>query len=227
MKFSEQLQGLVDHAEIAGKQRLEERLRAFVTTVVDGLGADWGEFQREELFEDAEEAGEAAMWLDAVHCARKLGLSGASCADIELSGSTTADDTCAQIAQLFATKALPNKGFVYVLWTASPEEYGYIGSAGSLSECTFSPKSPAGKALADAETLSLLVPARGGKKQLKELRSSLIHLSRCKLDVDPTHNDEVDAEMPDSPAWQPIRQLSDLLEDAGVLLFNRAQTGED
>lgn len=227
MKFADQLLGLVEYAESTGKERLDSRLRSFVATVVDGLKADWGEFERQELIEDAEEAGEAAIWLDAVHCARKLGMTGAKVADIPLAGGSTAGNAQASIAQLFESKALPKKGFVYVLWTASPEEYGFVGTAGSLSECKFSPKSSAGKALADAETLSLIVPARGGKKQLSELSSSIIHLTRCKLDADPTHNDDVDADMPDSPAWKPIQQLSDLLEDAGVLLFNRAQTGED
>lgn len=231
MKFSEQLQDLVEHAEAAGKEHLNSRLRSFVATVVDGLVEggknEWSEFNRDELVEDAEEAGEAAIWLDAAHCARRLGMKGASGADIALSGNDTPADTQASINQLYADTALPKKGFVYVLWTAAPEEYAYVGTAGSVSECKFSPKSEAGHALPDAATLSLIVPARGGKKQLSELASSIVHLIRCKTDADPTHNDDVDADMPDSPSWQPIKQLSDLLEDAGVLLFNRAQTGED
>ena len=72
MRFSEKLDELIHHAEQAGKERVRESLDAFVGTLVDGLGDDWQQFDKSTLVQDAEDAGEGAIWLDAAACARNL-----------------------------------------------------------------------------------------------------------------------------------------------------------
>ena len=227
MTFQEQLTQLVEHATQAGKERIATRLESYTNTVIASLREDWDDFELAELTSDAEEAGEGAMWLDAAECVRNQVLDGkAAFADVSLLKST-ARDVASEVEQLFASKTLPGKGLVYVLWSEAPEHYAYVGRVSGPKKLKFSGKGPLARALESADTLSLLVPVKGGEANLSSISSSIIHLSRCQTEADPEFNDDVDADMPDSDAWKPIVALSDLLEHAGVHLNNRAKTGED
>jgi hypothetical protein len=226
MRFSQRLAELIRYAEEAGKQRIRESLDAFVGTLVDGLGDDWSKFDQSTLTQDADDAGEGAIWLDAVACARSLADEHAAHADIALANQTPSD-VAAEVDRLFSSRQLPAKGLVYVLWDESPESYSFVGRASSRKKLDFTGKGGLARALSRSATLSLIVPNRGGQAQLEALASSIIHLIRCKMEEDPRFNEDVTAEMPDSVAWKPIEALSDLLEEAGVHLYNRAKTGED
>ena len=205
MTFQEQLTQLVEHATQAGKERIATRLESYTNTVIASLREDWDDFELAELTSDAAKA---------------------AFADVSLLKST-ARAVASEVEQLFASKTLPGKGLVYVLWSEAPEHYAYVGRVSGPKKLKFSGKGPLARALESADTLSLVVPVKGGEANLSSISSSIIHLSRCQTEADPEFNDDVDADMPDSDAWKPIVALSDLLEHAGVHLNNRAKTGED
>ncbi len=232
MSFSETLERLVEEAYTEGTKKLDESLKSFAATMIDSLQEDWGDFELSNLTADADDAGEAAMWLDAVACTKKLASGKAHYADIELQG-LAGGDVAAQVAELFESKKLPNKGLVYIAWSEvegddlSASDYSYVGYAPSHRKLNFKSTSKLGKAIKEATTLSLIVPKNSKGDDLEALASSIIHLTRAATNEDPTFNDDVDAAMPDSPAWKKLDQLSDMLEQAGVHLNNRARTGED
>lgn len=230
MSFSDTLEQMVEQAHTEGTKRLEQSLSSFASTMVDALKEDWGDFDVSALTTDADDAGEAAMWLDAVACTKKLAAGKAHYADIEVQ-NLTPGDVSAQVNELFESKKLPSKGLVYVAWSpvdgSDVADFSYVGYAASYRKLNFKGTSKLGKALKEATRLSFVVPKAAKGDDLEALSSSILHLTRATTDEDPTFNDDVDAAMPDSPAWKKLDQLSDMLEQAGVHLHNRARLNED
>lgn len=216
---------LVAHAEPAGEQKLENSLQAVVATVMSALKDDWARFDKNDLTQDAEDAGEGAIWLDAVtHVKKTLLHKKTVFHDISLTDERAPGDVSAEVAKCVKT----SKGWIYVLWDDDGgDDFEFVGTATTVKQMKFTGKSGLAKALPESDTLSLLLPHKHTRADLSEAASSIIHLIRCTADCDPTYNEDVDAEMPDSAAWNRVQQLSDLLENAGVHLFNRAKTGED
>lgn len=225
MGFEQRLTQLIAHAEPAGEHKLDASLRAVVACIVSALKDDWTQFDKQDLNEDAEDAGEAAIWLDAVtHAKSSLIHPKTKFHDIRLNEGLTPGDVAAEVSSCVGK----SKGWLYVLWDDDGgDDFEFVGTATTIKQMKFTGKSGLAKALPESDTLSIVIPPKVTRSDLEEAASSIIHLIRCVADCDPTYNEDVDAEMPDSPAWDRVQQLSDLLEHAGVHLFNRAKTGED
>jgi len=228
MSFERILLSWIEHAEDKGESELTRRLENVAKKVVAALKGPWEDFDKTELTEDSDDAGEAALWLDAAETADQAMVADKQSRIVDVKLGRDSSDNQRHVQGLFASGETPTGGFVYVAYTSGKKsEFNFVGHGKSARALPFSGSSKASNALRASDRLALLFPRLSSQTKLEELESAICYLIRCATGDDPAYQPDVEPEMPDSEAWDRIEGLSDLLESAGVHLYNHAKHGED
>lgn len=93
-----------------------------------------------------------------------------------------------QIYALFESKDAPERGFVYVAWSARPERFMYVGKAASIQRLNLATHGKLANATAHVTTLSLLFPTQSTERNLLDLEASVIELVRSSTGALPELN---------------------------------------
>lgn len=124
----------------------------------------------------ADEAVEAADIADAADFVNSKVLSAGNGRVVDL--KTSADFAAVQdrIAELFETKQVPIRGFVYVAWSGRPEEFVYVGRAKDSKRLSLAAHGKLAHATATASTVSLLFPTQSREEIIRDLEACVIRL---------------------------------------------------
>jgi hypothetical protein len=229
MTARERLLQLVKNAERRGEAEVDRQLGLVVETITRALKKPWDDFDKRSLTVPADAAGEAALWLDAAQCADRCLLADkrARFIELELSGDARVDrghylEACQGVIS-------GQRGFVWMASRGSGSKTvcTYIDVGRGLGGVRFAGNAKASRALAASSHLTLFVPGKATLSSLRELQASVMILARAETGKEPEFQGPSDVELPESEVWHRIEALSDLLEQAGVHLFNRAKLHED
>jgi hypothetical protein len=94
-----------------------------------------------------------------------------------------------QILDMFETRQAPHRGFVYVAWSARPEEYWYIGKANTSSRLNLVAHGKLARATAHATQLSLVFPTQSRQDILEGVEAALLALIEAYMGEPPKLND--------------------------------------
>ncbi len=81
-----------------------------------------------------------------------------------------------RILGLFESKEAPPRGFVYVAWSARPEEFLYVGRAKDSGRLGLTAHGKLAHATASASTVSLLFPTQSRANTIESLEACVIRL---------------------------------------------------
>lgn len=81
-----------------------------------------------------------------------------------------------RILELFEAKEVPPRGFVYVVWSARPEDFYYVGRARGSGRLGLSAHGKLAHATAKASTVSLLFPTQSRAEIIESLEACVIRL---------------------------------------------------
>ena len=121
MSFERILLNLIEHAEQKGESELTRRLNNLAKKMIAALKGPWEDFDKSELTEDSDEAGEAALWLDAAETADQAMVSDKQSRIVDVKLGRDASDNQSHVQNLFSSGETPSAGFVYVAYTAGKQ----------------------------------------------------------------------------------------------------------
>lgn len=114
------------------------------------------------------------------------------------------------ILALFETGQAPDRGFVYVAWSARPERFVYVGMAATSNRLTLAGHGKLAHALATVSTVSLLFPTQSRKETLQSLEGSVIRVIEAACGVLPENNSRREA-VPVGESQEELEQLAAFL----------------
>ncbi len=115
-----------------------------------------------------------------------------------------------QIDELFESGEAPNRGFVYVAWSARPERFLYVGKASSSGRLNLTQHGTLSNAIAHASTLSLVFPAQSREETIKSLEASIIRLAQFSA-PDGLEFNKKNESIPSGSAAESINKLASFL----------------
>jgi hypothetical protein len=104
-----------------------------------------------------------------------------------------------------------DRGFVYVAWKARPEEYHYVGKAGSSARMNLDAHGKLLEALKSASTLSFIFPAISKANTISNLEAAMMHLIEFKTGSLPTENDKKESSHLDYECGEELTQIRKLI----------------
>jgi hypothetical protein len=175
MPFEEKLRQLSDRVNDKHGSSLERSTKHLAGLVASVLrNGTWSELSartEKELKDAAEETLFHSVCLDAAGYLDEKVLSSGRIVDLKLKNDLRAVQD--QIQGMFDSKAAPKRGFVYVAWCQRPEEYWYVGKAGTVDRLNLSAHGKLARATADATQLSLVFPSQSKEEILSGVEASI------------------------------------------------------
>jgi hypothetical protein len=118
------------------------------------------------------------------------------------------------ILDLFDAGHAPDRGFVYVAWSARPERFVYVGMAASSNRLTLSAHGKLAHALATVSTVSLLFPTQSRKETLQYLEASVTRVIEAACGALPENNSRRET-VPVGESQRELDQLATFLTRVG------------
>lgn len=128
------------------------------------------------MTESAVQARELARTIDATGYLSDKVFNAGNALIVDLKLKMDLDAVQAQILEMFESKDAPRRGFVYVAWTASPEEYWYVGKANTADRLSLAAHGKLARATAHATKLSLIFPSQSREEMLLGVEASVLAL---------------------------------------------------
>lgn len=214
MELEDKLRQISDRAERDSRSELQKHVRTLASLIARVLKDEtWNDVTArtdKHLTDAAAKARELARILDATgYLFDKVFQPGqAQIVDLKLKQDLYAVQ--AQILEMFESKAAPQRGFVYVAWSASPEEYWYVGKASTANRLNLTSHGKLARATADATKLSLIFPSQSREQVLLGVEASVLALIEDYTGKLPRFNDRRGKVVKNSGANE-LRMLSDFL----------------
>ncbi|MFZ5698676.1 MAG: hypothetical protein ACOY9J_08210 [Pseudomonadota bacterium] len=114
----------------------------------------------------------------------------AKVADLTLGPDRSRETLKAKISEFLQEVNVNDRGFVYVAWKARPEEFHYVGKAGSSARMNLDAHGKLLEALKSASTLSFIFPAMSKANTISNLEAAMMHLIEFKTGSLPSENDK-------------------------------------
>lgn len=172
-------------------QRSTRELADLIATVLRDRNWDSMSVKTDDkLSNTVSEVREAARLLDAAEYIQEkvLSPSNGKIVDLRLKKNKDFQVVQEQIKEMFATKKVPQRGFVYVAWSRKPERYLYVGKAKSPSRLDLTSNGKLSWATMYATTLSLLFPSKSDEEILLGVEASILSLINNYTRKLPKHN---------------------------------------
>lgn len=115
-----------------------------------------------------------------------------------------------QIEHMFETKEAPYRGFVYIAWSARPEEYWYVGKANTAERLNLASHGKLARATAHATQLSLIFPSQSREEILEGVEAAMLALIESHIGKLPELNDRRERVV-ENKGTEELRLLSDFL----------------
>ncbi len=128
------------------------------------------------IHETADQAVDAADLADAADFVSTKVLSADNGKVVDLKSNGDFRTVQDRILDLFETKQVPARGFVYVAWSARPEEFLYVGRAKDSGRLTLAAHGKLAHATASASTVSLVFPTQSRDETIRSLEACIIRL---------------------------------------------------
>lgn len=180
MKLEDKLRQVFDRAEMFSHDALQRQTRTLASLITNVLrDAAWGNIAArtaKALSDAAAQARELARILDATGYLedKVFQPKNARIVDIRLKQDLQAVQD--QIQEMFDTKEAPQRGFVYIVWSARPEEYWYVGKANTVERLNLNSHGKLARATAHATKLSLIFPSQSREEVLAGVEASVLAL---------------------------------------------------
>lgn len=179
MAFEDKLRQIFDKQENISRADLQRQIRSLARLAGGALRDDaWRNATAKidkALSEAAAEARRLARILDATGYLEDKVLHKASLiVDVRLKPELRSVQD--QIEKMFETKEAPCRGFVYIAWSARPEEYWYVGKANTVERLNLAAHGKLARATADATQLSLIFPTQSREAILQGVEAAMLAL---------------------------------------------------
>lgn len=126
-------------------------------------------------------------------------------------------DAQSQIHDMFDTGKAPKRGFVYIAWRQSPEQYFYVGKAGTHDRLNLSSHGKLANTVGRATTLSLVFPNQSSEETLSGLEASIMHLLTLHMDEPPELNAKAER-VPSHDGSEELAELHTFLRNIATMI---------
>ena len=181
MGFENKLHKLCDRAQSKAPQMLDQGIQDIALLAADAIRDNkWDPLpiktqdRLNEAFDNVRFCAEASDASEYINRYLITALHGRVC-DLKISGRHP-DAIQADISNLFDSKQVPRRGFVYVAWTDRPTSYSYVGKASKVDRLNLTRHGNLAHAVAHDTTVSLLFPAQSEETILLGVEASVIRL---------------------------------------------------
>ena len=216
MGFEETLRRLSQRAHTGAKRELATHTRDIARLIHDvierGKSYEISVRTKDHLTDTILDAKFAAEILDASECVNDCVLrakNGLIC-DLRLGGRSL-DQIQDDIHGEFLSGAAPNRGFVYVAWTANPTLYTYVGKASNAGRLNLASHGKLAHAAAYTSTISLLFPSQSREDTLLNVEASIIRLIEHQTGELPELNVKPE-QVPEGSASRDLQGLATFLD---------------
>lgn len=182
MDFEDKLRNISDRAERESRSELQKHVRTLAGLIAKVLkDQTWNDLTArtdKQLIEAADKAQDLARILDASGYLFDKVFHAGQGLIVDLRLKQDLHEVQEQIQEMFASKEAPPRGFVYVAWTASPEEYWYVGKANTVDRLNLAAHGKLARATAPghATKLSLIFPSQSREDMLLGVEASVLAL---------------------------------------------------
>lgn len=212
--MEDKLRSLHDNARTRSKSELARhttKLARLVASVLkDGRWADPSASAAGELQEAAEDAREAALYLDAASFIDEKIFSAEHSKIINIPLKKSLADAQNQIVEMFESGKAPRRGFVYVAWSRRPETFFYVGKASAVDRLTLTAHGKLANTVGRATTLSLIFPSRSVEDTLFSVEGSVMALIQHHTGEMPELNERAER-VPDHEGTNELVELQNFL----------------
>ncbi len=178
MAFDDKLRQMFDKLEKTSRSDLQRQIRSLARLAADALKDDvWRNLSaktNKALLDAAEEARRLAGILDATGYLKDKVLRSETSLIVDVRLKTELRSVQDQIVEMFNTNEAPDRGFVYIAWSARPEEYWYVGKAKNDGRLNLASHGKLAHATAHATQLSLIFPSQSRAEILAGVEAAMI-----------------------------------------------------
>lgn len=117
-----------------------------------------------------------------------------------------------QIHDLFLDYDVPARGFIYIAWSQKPENYFYVGKAGSEKRLRLRAHGTLASTIRDATLLSLIFPAQSREEILLSVEASVMELIEAHTGELPRLNRNA-GRIKFGSKWDAVNDVAKFLDD--------------
>lgn len=214
MAFEDKLRQVFDKLEKTSRSDLQRQIRLLARLVADALKDDaWRPVSvktDKAILDAAVEARRLARILDATGYLEDKVLRSETSLIVDVRLKMDLRSVQDQIVQMFDTKEAPNRGFVYIAWSARPEEYWYVGKANTSKRLNLASHGKLARATAHATQLSLIFPSQSREEILEGVEAATLALIESHIGKPPELNDRRERVV-ENKGTEELRLLSNFL----------------
>lgn len=214
MELEDKLWQICDHTEKTSRSALEKQTCTLAKLIERVLkDATWGHITartRKNISVAVAHARKLARILDATGYLTDKVFQPDQARIVDLKLKHNYYDDIDQIREIFEMKEVPQRGFIYVAWSAKPEEYWYVGKANGSNRLKFPSHGKLANATAKATKLSLIFPSRSDEGVLSGVEASVLALIEFYTGKLPKLNENRGTIVRNS-GTEELRTLSDFL----------------
>ena len=134
--------------------------------------------------------------------------------------------TQSRIYDLFLERRVPRRGFVYLVWSARPEHFFYVGKAKSRERLNLRNRGYIAHALANGATrVSVVFPPGTSDRRRSQLEACVLRVIQERTGTLPEHNSRLER-LPAGDNSECRRQLSDMFHLVGTALERAPKRGK-
>ena len=193
MAFEDKLRQVFDKLEKTSRSDLQRQIRSLARLTADTLKDDvWRDVsaKTDKAFLDAAaEARRLARILDATGYLDEKVIRSENSLVVDLRLKMDLRSVQDQIVQMFDTNEVPRRGFVYIAWSAKPEEYWYVGKASSAERLNLASHGKLARATAHATQLALIFPSQSRGEILSGVEAAILAVIESHTGKPPELND--------------------------------------
>jgi len=214
MQFDDKLRQIFDKLEKDSRSDLQKQTRSLARLVAQVLRQDaWCNVSAKTdkaLSEAATEACRLARIRDATGYLEEKVLQSKTSLIVDVKLKLELNAVQDQIEHMFKTNDAPRRGFVYIAWSARPEEFWYVGKASTAERLNLAAHGKLARATAHATKLSLIFPSQSRGEIIEGVEAAVLALIESHTGQLPKLNDRKGRVVQNKGAEE-LRQLSDFL----------------
>lgn len=214
MAFEEKLRQIFDRLDKDCRCDLRRQIRTLARLTRDALKDDsWRDVSARtdrDIRDAALEARRLARILDATSYLDNKVIRAKFSTILDVRLKSDLGSVQEQIHEMFETHKAPDRGFVYIAWSARPEEYWYVGKANTSSRLNLVAHGKLARATAEATQLSLVFPAQSREDILDGVEAALLALIEAYIGKPPQLNDRRET-VRESKGTDELRLLANFL----------------
>lgn len=214
MAFDDKLRQVFDKLEKTSRSDLQRQIRSIARLAADALKGDvWRNVSvktDKAILDAAAEARRSAVILDATGYLEDKVLRSETSLIVDVRLKPDLRYVQDQIVHMFDTNEAPDRGFVYIAWSARPEEYWYVGKAKNDGRLNLASHGKLAHATAHATQLSLIFPSQSRTEILAGVEAAILAVIESHTGALPQLNDRRERVVENNGAKE-LRLLSDFL----------------